>query len=165
MRADDLVPVLAWRNHPQIRRYMLSQEEILLDEHRRWFERTSEDPSWRLLIFENAGTPLGFVSFHGAIQNGIADWGFYAAPEAPKGTGRKLGRVALNFAFGVVRLHKVCGRVLGFNDASIRLHRTLGFQQEGVLREQHRIGNTYHDLVCFGLLQQEWSRNACGELP
>lgn len=34
----DLERVLAWRNHPDVRRYMYTQHEITLDEHQRWYE-------------------------------------------------------------------------------------------------------------------------------
>jgi RimJ/RimL family protein N-acetyltransferase len=55
-----------------------------------------------------------------------------------------------------LNLHKVCGQVLAGNEASIRLHLKLGFHQEGILRQQQRIGESYRDLVCFGILRQEW---------
>lgn len=153
----DLEQVLAWRNNVKVRRYMLTQHEISPAEHRQWFERTSLEPMRRLLIVEEDGLPLGFVHFKGVVPEGIADWGFYAAPDVPKGSGRKLGVTALDFAFGALGLHKVCGQALDFNEASIRFHRELGFRQEGVLRQQHRIDGTYHDLICFGLLRDEWT--------
>lgn len=156
MTSDDLMRVLTWRNDPRIRRYMLTQHEISFEEHRQWFERASQDSSRRLLVFEAAGKPCGYVGFHGVVADDAADWGFYAAPDAPKGTGRRLGRAALDFAFDVLGLHKVCGQVLALNEPSIEFHRALGFRQEGVLREQHRLGDAYHDLVCFGLLEREW---------
>lgn len=156
LKAEDLKHVLSWRNHPDIRRYMLHQQEITLDEHYRWFERASNDPTKKLLIVEENELALGFVQFSGVSKDAIADWGFYAIPAAPKGTGRKLGFAALNFAFDFLQLHKVCGQALNFNTASIYLHQTLGFQQEGILRDQHRIDGFYRDLICFGLLRREW---------
>jgi len=158
MSSDDLELVLAWRNHPEIRRYMLTQHDISPEEHRRWYGRTSQDTSRRLLVFEYDDVPAGFVQFTKVSPGGIAEWGFYVSPDAPQGTGQKLGRAALNFGFKDVGLHKVCGQALDFNDMSIRFHHMLGFRQEGVLREQHVVGETYHDLICFGLLQHEWSK-------
>ena len=159
LKAEDLNHVLSWRNHPDIRRYMLSQQEITADEHYRWFERASNDPAKKLLIVEENALALGFVQFSGVSKDAIADWGFYAVPSAPKGTGRKLGIAALNCAFDFLQLHKVCGQALSFNTASIHLHQTLGFQQEGILRDQHRIDGVYQDLICFGLLRHEWRLN------
>lgn len=152
----DLEFVLSWRNHPEVRRYMYTQHEITLDEHKRWFERAVPDPQKHLLIFELNQQPLGFVSFSEVGDGGVADWGFYAAPDAPKGSGRQLGRAALNHAFTQLKLHKVSGQALAHNDRSIQLHQSLGFQQEGILRDQHFDGERYHHVNCFGLLCSEW---------
>lgn len=152
----DLERVLAWRNSHAVRRYMLTQHEISMGEHRQWFEFASQDPMRRLLIVEEGDVGLGFVQFKDVAPGGVADWGFYASPDALKGAGTKLGVMALDFAFDVLALHKVCGQALTLNRASIRFHRKLGFQQEGVLRQQHRIDGAYHDLICFGLLRDEW---------
>ncbi len=159
MAAADLEKVLAWRNHPDVRRYMYTQHEISLDEHTRWFERASQDSSRHLLIFENETTPLGFINIHQMAAGGIADWGFYAAPEAPKGTGRQLGQAALQYAFLTAGLHKLCAQALSYNERSIRFHANLGFKQEGTLRDQYFDGQNYHDVVCFGLLASEWQAN------
>ena len=162
MAADDLRLVLAWRNHPEIRRHMISQHEISIEEHRKWFDRISKNPNCRVLIFECDHSPIGFVSLTGVSEDGSADWGFYVAPDAPKGTGLKLGTAALKYAFVTARLHKVCGQAFDFNEASIRFHRKLGFQQEGVLREQYIVDGRYRDLICFGLLHQEWVSTLSG---
>lgn len=156
MTAEDLEQVLTWRNHQDVRRFMLTQHEITLAEHASWFARVSDEEGGHLLVFEPAGIPLGFVQFSGARRGRTADWGFYAAPDAPRGTGYKLGIAALAFAFKSIGVHKVCGQALDFNEASIRFHRMLGFKKEGVLREQHIIDERYRDLICFGLLQREW---------
>lgn len=153
---DDLPMVLTWRNHPEVRRFMFTQHEIGLDEHRNWFAKASLDASRRLLIVEEANQALGYVQFSQVAEGDIADWGFYARPDAPKGTGRKLGVTALNHAFGYLRLHKVCGQTIAGNMASIAFHQRLGFTLEGVLRDQKRIDGAYHNLHCFGLLASEW---------
>ena len=156
MSEEDLVLVLSWRNHPEVRRYMYTQHEISLEEHTRWFARASHDPERHLLVFEIDKTPRGFINIHQIANGGIAHWGFYAAPDAPKGSGRPLGQAALRYAFEAVGLHKLCGQALVFNERSIRFHLDLGFQREGVLRQQHFDGQQYHDVVCFGQLASEW---------
>lgn len=156
MTRDDLEQVLAWRNHIDVRRYMYSQHEISLDEHASWFERASLDSKRNLLMFERDRVPLGFVNLHQIAAGGVADWGFYVAPEAPRGTGRHLGKTALQYAFDPLGLHKVCGQALEYNERSIRFHKSLGFRQEGFLREQHFDGFAYFNVMCFGLLAAEW---------
>ena len=159
MEHSDLIQVLAWRNHPNVRRFMYTQHEITMEEHAGWFERASHDTKHQLLMFERGGTAQGFIHLHQIAAGGIADWGFYVAPDAPKGTGRKLGFSALTYAFTQLGLHKVYGQVLAFNEQSINFHNRLGFQQEGILREQHFDGEQYHSIICFGLLASEWQFN------
>ena len=156
MLDTDLELVLGWRNHPDVCRYMYNQHEITLAEHSHWFERVSQDNSYHLLIFEIDDKLLGFINIHQIADGGIAEWGFYAAPSAPKGTGKQLGQAALHYAFITIGLHKICGQALSYNESSIRFHQRLGFREEGRQREQHFDGQHYYDVVCFGLLVSEW---------
>nr|WP_312230581.1 UDP-4-amino-4,6-dideoxy-N-acetyl-beta-L-altrosamine N-acetyltransferase [Pseudomonas sp.] len=156
MRDDDLERVLGWRNHPDVRRFMYTQHAITPSEHKRWFESSQRNPARSLLIYEQAGIPLGFANITQTVLEHIADWGFYIAPDAPRGTGLRLGQTTLDFAFSSLGLHKVCGQALGFNERSIRFHEKLGFVQEGALRDQHYDGTAYHTIIHFGLLRHEW---------
>jgi len=156
MKAEDLARVLAWRNHPNVRDFMLSQRDIDAEEHRQWFEQCVQTGSKQLLIFEAGGEAMGFVSFSAPDPGRITEWGFYARPDAPKGTGQRLGSTAIRHAFDELDVHKICGRTLGNNQRSIRCHQRLGFRQEGVLRDQHFGAGRYYDVVCFGLLRAEW---------
>ena len=156
MTAADLESVLELRNHAEIRRYMLTQHEISLNEHASWFDRASQNPDIDLLVFELDIKCCGFVQFKQTNYRGVVDWGFYVAPGAPKGTGRKLGLAALENAFKKENVHKICGQALDWNQPSIGFHKLLGFLQEGILRDQHFDGSAYHDLICFGMLKCDW---------
>ena len=156
MIAQDLRQVLDWRNDPAIRNVMLTNREIGFDQHQAWFARMHQEPTRRLLIVETEDAPLGFVQFSNVEDEAVSDWGFYARPDAPKGSGRLLGLTALDHAFFALRLHKVCGQAIARNHASIRLHKNLGFHEEGLLREQHRIHGAFESVFCFGLLHSEW---------
>jgi UDP-4-amino-4,6-dideoxy-N-acetyl-beta-L-altrosamine N-acetyltransferase len=135
---------------------MLSQHKINAQEHQEWFARTSADPSRCLLMVEEGSKPLGYVQFTDVDRGGIADWGFYVKPNAAPGSGKKLGVTALNYGFEILQLHKVCGKVIASNHASIRFHERLGFTKEGELREQQLIDGLFNNLICFGLLSSEW---------
>jgi UDP-4-amino-4,6-dideoxy-N-acetyl-beta-L-altrosamine N-acetyltransferase len=156
MNRVDLAMVLRWRNHPDVRLRMFDQHEIEPDEHRKWFERQATDPCRTLLIYEADDTPSGFVGLTRGRNRLLANWGFYAAPGAPKGCGRAMCALALDHAFGGLGLHKVCGETIAGNQRSIDLHLALGFRQEGVLRDQHFDGQHHHAVLCFGLLAPEW---------
>ncbi len=156
MNKSDLGQVLQWRNAFEVRRFMYTNHEIGLDEHCNWFAKVSDDPLVSLLIYEHHGHACGFVNITCGSCQKIGDWGFYLSPNAHKGAGKSMGKKALGFAFDELGLHKVCGQALGFNERSVAFHKALGFTLEGRLRDQHFDGNSYHDIVCFGLLDDEW---------
>lgn len=156
---NDLIRILEWRNHPSIRKVMFTSKEISLEEHQKWFDKSNGDPKRRLLIVESGREPLGFVQFNSVEPGGVSEWGFYARPHAPKGSGRVLGMSALDFAFDVLGLHKVCGQAVALNHASVRFHKRLGFRQEGELREHHFSEGSYQSILCFGVLDHEWKKH------
>ncbi len=156
MVASDLEAVRKLRNHVEVRRFMFSSHEISQKEHAFWFEGSSADEKTTLLIFELDKMFCGFVQFKETIHKKVADWGFYLSPEAPKGTGQKLGMLALTYGFQTKKFRKICGQVLHTNRKSISFHQSLGFTQEGVMRDHYFDEKNYQDLVCFGLLRNEW---------
>jgi len=158
----DLALILGWRNAPSVRACMFSQHDITFAEHQAWFERVKDDSRSRWFIWEDAdGIPRGtanFVDIRPAV--GAAFWGFYCAPDAPRGTGTQMCSEALDTAFGSLQLHKVNAEVLASNVKSLHLHRKLGFRQEGLFRDGHRQAGNYEDVVRFGLLSHEWRQGA-----
>jgi UDP-4-amino-4,6-dideoxy-N-acetyl-beta-L-altrosamine N-acetyltransferase len=153
----DLDAVLSWRNDPAIRRYMLTQHEIAVDEHAQWFESIQHNSNKHVLIVQESQIPFGLVHFTKLNKDEVMDWGFYVNPSATKGSGMKLAKLALDFAFIQKKWPKVCGNVLSINFSSRRFHLKLGFKLEGVLREQVHINNEWLSLWCFGLLASEWN--------
>lgn len=69
-----------------------------------------------------------------------------------------VGRAArglLGFAFGTVGLHRVVVRCAVGNTRSRRVAERLGFREEGLLKEAHRVGGRYLDQHLFALLRSE----------
>lgn len=129
MAEADLPIVLAWRNHPKIRLHMYSQGEISLTEHAEWFRDASAKPSRVLLIFVVNDTPAGYANF--TLYDGKqAKWGFYLAPNAPKGAGYFLGEAVTDHGFSVLGLEKIWGEVLEKNTPSQHFHIRHGFEYE-----------------------------------
>lgn len=156
---QDLPIILSWRNHPDIRRFMFTRHEISATEHSEWFSSVINDKSRSLLLIEDSKQPFGYVQFSNIVENGTADWGFFVKPGAPKGSGLILGKLALRFAFKLLKIHKVCGQAIAINTPSINFHLKLGFFQEGILREQTMIDDSYQSVYCFGLIHHEWQNN------
>lgn len=151
----DMDDVLRWRNQPDVRRSMHTQHKITPEEHEQWFSMASADPNRHLLIIEDNCGPLGFVQFT-RQDGGGARWGFYLAPDAPRGSGSTLGAVALDHAFRRLGFNKVIGEVIESNVKSMALHEKLGFRPVGTLRRRGEDSAALDHLPQFELLSDEW---------
>jgi len=158
MLESDLELVRSWRNHDAIRAYMFDQQLINSEEHLAWFDKAKRDALRELFIFEHKAVPQGFVQVKYSHAYSVAEWGFYAAPEAPAGSGTNMLRKVLQHVFAVKGSIRVYAQVLGYNLASLHLHEKLGFTCEGILRSHYYDGVRRCDVHCFGILSSEWNK-------
>lgn len=155
MVESDLELVLSWRNHPDIRKYMYTQDYISFEEHLRWFKDVSVDLCYHLLILEIDSVPRGFVNFR-CDGAGAATWGFYLAPGSPRGLGRLLGEATTGYAFKVLGLERIWGEVLFDNLASQNFHLHQGFMLENMLSVKTADGQTVGDAHRYLLTRNVW---------
>ncbi len=159
MTKDDLSVVLEWRNTFAVRSSMFSMEEITLQQHLHWFENVNNTSECCLLILELGGNPAGFVNIKQVSEGKIADWSFYAAPDSKIGTGYVLCKMAVDYVFKELKMEKLNGQVISFNERSIAVHKRLGFKQEGVLRNNYFRNNSYYDVYLLGMTVEDWAFN------
>jgi len=108
--------------------------------------------------------PLGIVSLtrsqHGPDETArarAAELAYYLAPERHgEGYGSDAAARMVQYAFEDRNLRRVSARCGSFNDASIGLLESLGFEHEGTLREAAWFRGEYHDMHWYGLLRADW---------
>ena len=128
--AADCARIHAWRNHPSIRAMMFQPDPIPLPQHQAWFAAQLANPSFKMYVYTLGGTPQGYGSLKRIAPNEY-EWGFYLAPDCPRGSGNgsAMCNLLLQRAFGELGATTVHGQALRHNAASIALHRKLGFRQ------------------------------------
>lgn len=157
LRAEHLPLVLSWRNDPSVRKNMYTYRNITLQEHEAWFDSMQRDPSQRCLLFSLNKKPTGVINFKNLTPfNQQTMWGFYGAPDAPRGNGLHMELEALEFAFVDLSLPKLNCEVIATNKKVINLHRKAGFQEEGLFRDYHFDGSQYVDVVRLSMLSSQW---------
>lgn len=160
MQDRDLEMVLMWRNAPEVRKNMYSQQVIALRDHRRWWAQTKDSKNSQYLIFEAGGVPSGLVNFtYINKEKNSAYWGFYTRPYAPKGTGSRLGIAALDFAFKSLGLTALEGEVLANNAASRAFHKKLGFREVSYLATHKEIDGALQGVYRFTIEAAGWAKH------
>lgn len=72
-----------------------------------------------------------------------------------KGIGRQCTAFAVRFGFDELNLNRIHLTVLETNERALGLYRSLGFVEEGRLRQAQFKGGTYLDVIQMGLLRSD----------
>lgn len=129
---------------------------------RKWAEemahRRPDDDSVFLAIENREGELVGGMSTsdcdrrHGTFKYGL---GIFRGHRR-KGYATDAITVLLGYYFRELRFQKVTTGVYSFNEASLALHKKLGFTVEGRLRRMIFTGGRFHDLVMVGMTCEEF---------
>jgi RimJ/RimL family protein N-acetyltransferase len=112
-----------------------------------------------IFIVENTeGAHVGGLSFHSRDpKNGTFGFGVIIHPQhRRKGYAADAVRILLRYCFWERRYHKCNSACVQTNEASIRLHKRLGFVEEGRRRQSLFLDGQYYDDVLFGLTREEF---------
>jgi len=158
----DSETVRAWRNAPDVRAAMYTRHEISADEHESWWDRHVSDPARHMFIAALDGVMLGVVSVSWPPGAKHASWAFYAAPDAPRGAGRRMEALALELAFGAMGVETLDCEVRVENVRVIALHERFGFAPAGEITRQTPEGPVI--AVRLILTSQSWAARRAGVL-
>jgi UDP-4-amino-4,6-dideoxy-N-acetyl-beta-L-altrosamine N-acetyltransferase len=87
--------VLSWRNHPDIRKWMIQKEEISLDEHLSFIEHLKTQPDKHHFLVCDAENCIGVINLT-LIQKNSYELGLYANPEM-RGVGTQLMNTLIDY--------------------------------------------------------------------
>ena len=108
------------------------------------------------------GRIVGVAGFHSIDWiNRNTSLGYWLAAGAQgRGTMTTVVRALLDHAFQQWELHRVEIHCAPANRRSRAIPERLGFREEALLRETELVGGRYLDSVVYGLLEEEWGREA-----
>jgi RimJ/RimL family protein N-acetyltransferase len=143
-----------------------------------------EDPDWTLANLEQWYGTRGEHDDRidlSIIERATGDWagevvlndlnvrnqscGFRILLQGPRFYGRGLGteatRLVVDYAFGVVGVHRIQLEVYAFNPRARHVYEKIGFVHEGTEREALRSDGEWVDCHVLGMLASDW-RGAAG---
>ncbi len=135
---SDLDTMRAWRNQEPNRLASINSHEISPAEHRAWWDKTSTDPTRRVLIFEREDGPAGVVSFFDLDLDAprrSGAWGFYLdahrleAQDELMPAWMAVMREATHYAFDELALDDLHGEVLEHNESVRTMNRLFRFTE------------------------------------
>lgn len=132
---EEIERIRAWRNHPEINRWMYNAHEITVDEHQEFVEELKEKKDalyWLIKTDEDTVGSVNLTKINRSLE--LAYLGLFASPESPlHGKGNKLMHALFKLAFNEEKLHELKLEVFDSNERAKAFYLKHGFEQEGKL--------------------------------
>jgi UDP-4-amino-4,6-dideoxy-N-acetyl-beta-L-altrosamine N-acetyltransferase len=151
--------VLAWRNFEGIKKWMYTDYIITKKEHNVFLKHLKKNSqTYFFLVKDQDDNYLGVISFKRVnFRNRNAYFGIYSNPDSKvTGLGRLLDNIAKDFAFKILHLHTLKLEVIESNVQVINLHKKMGFEIEGRLKEYVCKNSEWKDVVIMGLVNENY---------
>lgn len=162
LRIEDAPSLLSMISTEEVSRF-ISPPPTTVEGYERFIiwtmrERAAGSYACFAVVPEGMSTPVGLFQLR-ALEPGFstAEWGF-ALGSGFWGTGvfAASARMVLDFAFGVVGVHRLEARASVANGRGNGALRKIGALQEGILRQSFLRGGVYHDQVLWSILADDW---------
>lgn len=112
-----------------------------------------------LLISKETNEVMGACHYHSWWpMHSRAEIGYamYKDEYKNKGYMKEAMKAILDFGFHEMKLNRVEALIGPFNDPSLKLIKSFGFVEEGVMREHYCKNGELQDSICFSLLKREY---------
>ncbi len=126
--------VLEWRNHRDIRQWMLNRDIISLDEHLNYIDslKVLRDRVYFLVRYK--GEDIGVIDFTNIdFTNNRADFGLFVRPDSRgRGFGNILIKLIIDYAFNRLKVVELIAEVFPKNRVAIRLYEKFNFKKRSL---------------------------------
>lgn len=133
------------------------------ERQKRWAEREAvrdqQDQNWRFVMENNEGEVVGDISTKNCDPRiGHLHYGLNVAREhRRKGYASEAILLVLRYYFQELRYQKATISLYSFNEATIALHESLGYQLEGRIRRAVFTKGQYFDELLVGITAEEFA--------
>lgn len=154
--------VRTWRNLDDVRKFMIHDHIISLDEHKRWIEKIKVGNTKKAWVIYYNKKPVGLMYLSNIDwTKKITDWGLYIAEKNVRGKG--IGSEALSNlikrVFDDMKFNMMKTFVLDNNDIAIKLYEKIGFKKKGNVKHKIIRDNREINVYLMILKKQDFIQN------
>lgn len=160
MTEEDTDLIVSWRNKDFVRENFIYQKPFTAEGHQNWI-RTQIEPGHvvQFMICKKADdTAVGSVYFRDIDrEHRKAEYGIFIGEEAAlgQGIGTQAAKLAIQYAFTEMKLHRIMLRVLADNPRAKRSYEKAGFVQEGRFCDDVYLNGKFQDVIFMGIINPE----------
>ena len=164
IRRSDLVSFLKWFNDREVTQYLSIYIPMTEMAEEKFIDGLGNNNGTDVqfiieAVEDDKNKPIGTIALHAiSPKDHFAAFGIVIGEKDywGKGHGTEAARLMTKCGFEQLNLHRIYSNVYSFNERSIRMHKSVGFKEEGRERQKAFINGQYYDDIFFGLLRNEW---------
>lgn len=148
-----------------LKEYFGCETEAELAEEKKKYEQGLSMYRKSLLIFQllekASGKIIGWCGYHTwYLPHNRAELGYMLTDDSKKKQGfmKEALPFVIRYGFKEMNLHRIEAMVGPGNEPSLKLIRSMGFVEEGFLRQHYFTNGRHDDSMVFGLLRAEFKR-------
>lgn len=162
VKESHLDSVRKWRTSEEVTKYLYTDPAITKEDQKKWHQLIMQDMTRMDWVINADEKDVGVVYVYDInLLNRRCFWSYYLGERSTrgKGIGRAIELNILRYVFEQLDLHKLCCEVFEWNDKVVKIHQKYGSRIEGVYRDHIWKGGGYHNIVCMGILRQDWEQS------
>ncbi|MCR4991182.1 MAG: GNAT family N-acetyltransferase [Lachnospiraceae bacterium] len=157
---EDTDMIVAWRNQENVIRYFFYRGEFTKEGHLKWMKERVEtgEVVQFIVCMKEDDRPVGCTYIRDVDRvNNKAEYGVFLGEEDVRGhgIGKEILNLTVDYAFNVLKLHRIYARVYESNKPSLYSFLHCGFKQEALLKDDIFADGEYHDVVILGRLNTD----------
>jgi UDP-4-amino-4,6-dideoxy-N-acetyl-beta-L-altrosamine N-acetyltransferase len=126
LNIEDKKIVLAWRNNPEVKRWMYNNKDISLENHLKFIDSLKNSDDKRYFIIKQNHKYIGVIDFTN-ITKISAEFGLYSNVKL-KGVGKLLLSTLCDYGFEKLGVQKLIAKVFETNQRAINLYTKFNFK-------------------------------------
>jgi len=163
LERSDASTIAPWFNDPEVGRTIAMYRPVSVDAEHEFLADVykSEYDLVLGIVPKQSDTLIGVTGLHRIdFKNRHASFGINIGrkDEWGKGYGTEATSLMVQYAFEILNLNRVWLLVYENNARGRRAYEKVGFQQEGVLRQERYHDGRYWNAFLMGILREEWKK-------
>ena len=157
---DDCEDFVRWRNSDLVKSRFIYRKDLTVEDQRNWIRtRIETGQVVQFIIWDRADNKkIGSVYFQDIDSNNRkCEYGILIGEEEylNGGRGTETARLALEYAFNNMNMHRVYLRLLSDNVRALKSYEHVGFKQEGVAHDDVWLDGKPVDVIFMAAIRPE----------
>ena len=156
IRSEDSETLFRWINNPEVVRFNAPYRPIHWTNHNEWVRSLASVNSKVVFAIRASDRLVGVLQLIDVDPiHRSAELTIRLGSEADRGRGygTEALKLAVDYAWRDLNLHRVWLRVFQNNGRAIQAYKNAGFQEEGLMREAAYIDGSYVGMIVMGVLR------------